>query len=79
MDYTLGKKKLTGEKLKVKKSRIKHKLIMLGDLRRKEKTSSIEEEDKSLIKRKDNDLFLLTSLEETCQPMQIKLVVDTFK
>jgi hypothetical protein len=34
LDYELGKKKVTGEKLKIKRSRIKHKIIMPEDSRR---------------------------------------------
>jgi hypothetical protein len=34
IDYTLGNKKLTGEKLKVRKSKIKHRVIILGNLKR---------------------------------------------
>jgi hypothetical protein len=37
VDYALGKKKLTGEKLKIKRSRLKHKIIMSGDSRRNRK------------------------------------------
>jgi hypothetical protein len=31
IDYTLGKRKLTGEKSKVKRSKIKHKMLIPGD------------------------------------------------
>jgi hypothetical protein len=34
VDYTLGKKKLIGERLKVKNSRIKHRVIIPGDSKR---------------------------------------------
>jgi hypothetical protein len=34
IDYTLKNKKLTGEKLKIKKLKIKHKIIIPGDSRR---------------------------------------------
>jgi hypothetical protein len=34
VDYTLGKRKLTGERLKIKRSRIKHRVIIPEDPKR---------------------------------------------
>jgi hypothetical protein len=70
IDYTLGKRKLIGEKLKVKRSRIKHRVIIPGDPKKnredlvkseleysesEEESSFIEKKDRSLIKRRDTE------------------------
>jgi hypothetical protein len=41
IDYSLGKRKLLGEKLKVKRSKIKHKVLIPGDKNMKRKISKI--------------------------------------
>jgi hypothetical protein len=67
IDYSLGKRKLTGEKLKVKKSKIKHRVIILGDAKKNREDlvkSELEcsdysesEEESSFIEEEDRSLI----------------------
>jgi hypothetical protein len=68
IDYTLGNKKLTGEKLKVKRSKIKHKIIMQGNSKRNredpikselEYSDVSELENKKSSEEKDEDRSLI--------------------
>jgi hypothetical protein len=44
VDYALRKRKLTNEKLKVKQSRIKHKIIIISEDSRKSKKNLVKSE-----------------------------------